>query len=57
MTVENVKNIEYLKFNLPEKRGVYLLAGPNGVGKTTLLVCLDRICNHLAFARNFITSP
>ena len=57
VTVENVKNIEYLKFNLPEKRGVYLLAGPNGVGKTTLLVCLDRICNHLAFARNFITSP
>ncbi len=57
VTIENVKNIAYLKFSLPISNGVYLLVGPNGAGKTTLLVCLDRIGNSRAFADNFVTSP
>lgn len=49
----NLKGIPELTFELPEKNGVFLIAGANGCGKTTLLICLDRICNNLAFANGF----
>ena len=54
--IERAKNIKHLEFIVPSKQGVYLLVGPNGTGKTTLLTCLDRIGNPQAFARNFISS-
>ena len=57
ITLENIKSIKRLEFVLPETHGVYLLVGSNGTGKTTLLVCLDRIGNVLAFAHGFVTSP
>lgn len=51
--IENLKDIKKMVFDIPEKNGVYLIAGSNGCGKTTLLVCLDRICNGIAFATGF----
>lgn len=51
--IENLKDIKKLEFIMPESKGVYLIAGANGCGKTTLLVCLDRICNNFAFAYGF----
>ncbi|MCD7825536.1 MAG: AAA family ATPase [Clostridiaceae bacterium] len=48
--IENVKGIKKLEFTLPESDGVYLLVGANGMGKTTLLTCIDRIANPNAFA-------
>lgn len=54
--IENTKGIRRLEFAFPEATGVYLLAGANGVGKTTLLICMERICNSLAFARGFSTA-
>jgi len=54
--IENTKSIRQLEFVVPEREGVYLLVGANGVGKTTLLVCLDRICNPNGFARGFSAS-
>ena len=54
--IENTKGIRRLSFQLPSRKGVYLIVGANGVGKTTLLTCLDRICNPLAFAQGFDTS-
>ena len=42
ITIERMKNINNLEFTLPESKGVYLIVGPNGGGKTTLLVCIDR---------------
>lgn len=54
--IKNTKNIGYLEFSIPEEHGVYLLVGANGAGKTTALVCLDRICNKNAFARGFSAS-
>jgi len=56
ISIENTKNIQRLEFVLPENEGVYLLVGANGTGKTTLLVCLDRICDPYAFARGFSAS-
>lgn len=56
ITIDNTKNIHHLEFVLPERSGVYLLVGANGTGKTTLLVCLDRICNPYGFARGFSAS-
>jgi len=53
--IYNVKNIKELQFELPGP-GVYLLAGANGVGKTSLLACLRRLRQSSAFARHFITS-
>ncbi len=43
ITIENLLGINRLEFDLPSKPDVYLLVGPNGTGKTTLLTCLDRI--------------
>ena len=51
----NVKGIESLRFDLP-KPGIYLLAGTNGVGKTSLLACLLRIKHSSAFPQHFPTS-
>lgn len=53
ITISNTKGINELSFTFPERKGVYLLVGPNGTGKTTLLICMDRICNPYAFARGF----
>lgn len=54
--IKNTKGIKTLKFTFPTRTGVYLIVGPNGIGKTTLLACMDRICNPYAFARNFTQS-
>ncbi len=32
---------------------MYLITGSNGVGKITLLGCIDRICNSTAFMDHF----
>ncbi len=56
ITIEETKNIKHLEFSFPETNGVYLLVGANGVGKTTLLVCMDRLCNSLAFATGFVNT-
>lgn len=53
ISISNLKDVEKLDFTIPENKGVYLIAGSNGCGKTTLLVCLDRICNSMAFAIGF----
>ena len=43
ITIRDTKGIKKLNFTFPERKGVYLLVGPNGTGKTTLLICMDRI--------------
>lgn len=55
LTIENLKNIQHLEFEIPE-RGAYLLTGSNGSGKTSLLTCLSRIRNSGAFQRGFRSS-
>lgn len=51
--INNIKGIRELSFKVPERNDVYLLVGANGTGKSTLLICLDRLCNNLAFSHGF----
>ena len=51
--ISNLKGIGHLEFTFPDKKGVYLLVGANGTGKTTLMTCMHRIGNNYAFARGF----
>src|SRR5690606_19113526 len=44
-----------LDFTIPEK-GVWLLTGPNGTGKTSLLACMRRIGERNAFPMHFKAS-
>ena len=53
--IAGLKHIESLKFEIPGP-GVHVLAGSNGVGKTTLLACLRRIFDSNSFRRHFATS-
>lgn len=53
--LNNLKGIKKLQFDLPGT-GVWLLTGGNGSGKTSLLACLDRIGNPLAFPIHFPSS-
>lgn len=53
ITIKKLKGIDEMRVSIPTKPGVYLLVGENGVGKTTLLVCMHRVCNSYAFADNF----
>lgn len=56
ITLSSIKGIANMKFTLPDNSGVFLIAGENGIGKTTLLVCLERICNNYAFAKGFAST-
>lgn len=53
--IRNLKSITKLDFVMPPK-GVFLLSGTNGAGKSSLLACLQRIGSSNAFPKNFKTS-
>ena len=53
--IQKLRHITSLKFDIPSP-GVYLLAGTNGAGKTSLLACLHRIGSAQAFPRHFRSS-
>lgn len=48
--LRNIKNIRELFFPFPERKGVYVLTGSNGSGKTSLLTALSRLGKSNAFA-------
>ena len=47
--IDNLKGIKHLEFPFPTKKGVYVLTGTNGSGKTSLLVALHRLGEKMAF--------
>lgn len=53
--IENIRNIKYLEFEMP-RTGLYVLTGENGVGKTTLFTCINRIGNKNAYRQGFISA-
>lgn len=53
--IKNLRNIKQLKFEIPD-RGVWLLTGANGSGKTSLLACLRRLGISNAFQLHFPSS-
>lgn len=53
--IRNLRNISRLHFDIPD-RGVWLLTGGNGSGKTSLLACLQRIGYPNAFPLHFPSS-
>ncbi|WOQ87721.1 AAA family ATPase [Vibrio cholerae] len=55
VTLEKLKKIGKLEFDLPD-RGVWLVTGLNGSGKTSLLAALFRIGSSHAFQRYYKTS-
>jgi len=55
LKIENLKHIKTLEFTIPNK-GVWLLTGLNGSGKTSLLAALYRIKNSTAYQKYFRTS-
>lgn len=52
ITLENIKKIKKLEFEIP-KKGVYLIAGLNGAGKSSLLAALFRIGSRQAFKKHY----
>ena len=50
--LENIRSVSELDFAIPD-RGVWLLTGGNGAGKSSLLACLRRIGYRLAFPIHF----
>jgi len=55
ITIENLRHIKKLDFEIPG-RGVWLLTGANGTGKTSLLGCLRRLAYKNAFPAHFPAS-
>lgn len=53
--LKNIKKLKELEFNIPS-RGVYLVTGLNGSGKTSLLAALFRIGSKHAFQKYYRTS-
>lgn len=51
----NLRNIQRMKFLIPD-RGMWLLTGANGSGKTSLLACIRRLGNRNAFPVHFPSS-
>ena len=48
--LRNIKSIKELVFPFPERKGIYVLTGVNGCGKTSLLTALSRLGNKNAFS-------
>lgn len=55
VTLKNIKKIKDLEFSIPS-RGVYLVTGLNGSGKTSLLAALFRIGSRHAFQKFYRAS-
>ena len=55
ITIDNIRNIHHLEFAIPNK-GVHILTGKNGIGKSTLFTCLNRICDSNAYRLGFPSS-
>ena len=55
VTLKNIKKLKELEFRIPS-RGVYLVTGLNGSGKTSLLAALFRIGSRHAFQKYYRTS-
>jgi predicted ATPase len=55
VNIQNLRNLKDLHFKIPD-RGVTLLTGGNGSGKTSLLACLRRIGHSNAFPIHFPAS-
>lgn len=55
ISIKNLKHIKTLDFTIPHQ-GVWLLTGPNGTGKTSLLACMRRIGERNAFPMHFKAS-
>lgn len=53
ITIKKIRGIRELNYPLPTEKGVYLLTGSNGSGKTSLLTALDRLGNQYAFRNGF----
>ena len=53
--IKKIKHINNLEFEIPNRKGVFVLTGSNGSGKTTLMTCLLRIGWYRAFQDNFKT--
>ena len=47
--LRNIKGIAEMDFPFPERKGVYVLTGANGSGKTSLLIALCRLGDKMAF--------
>lgn len=50
ITLKNIRGIKELVFPFPTKKGVYVLTGTNGCGKTSLMVALNRLGTSWAFS-------
>lgn len=50
VTLRNIRGVKELQFPFPEQKGVYVLTGTNGCGKTSLMVALNRIGSPWAFS-------
>lgn len=51
ITINNIKGLKELTFQIPQTKGAYLLTGLNGCGETTLLVALARLYDNRAFSK------
>lgn len=54
--LQNIKGIKELVFPFPDKKGIYVLTGVNGSGKTSLLITLCRLGNRMAFKNFYINT-
>ena len=50
ITLKNIRGIKELVFPFPTRRGVYVLTGTNGCGKTSLMVALNRLGTPWAYS-------
>ncbi len=57
VTLENIKGIKKLQFDIPVTDGVFIITGKNGCGKSTLMTALARINDSNIFAKHFTETP
>jgi chromosome segregation ATPase len=51
LKIKEIKNVKDLEIELPVEKGIYVITGSNGSGKSTVMVALSKLFREKAYKK------